>query len=363
MRIFLSAFIISLLTMATLQAQSVQINETSATRSNSFGEFPVAGHIVNISGNKLSFINGGIQSSSINEHTSISTLLSLSEVSIFEGSGMQLFSSSSFSPKSGDSSVKVYAQANGNYVVRENIANFLFFNSWGDIKQSISNSSQSTEGESVSELAADPAFKTIVIYNPTIVRNGVEGSRARIVNNNFTTTNLFSSNNREIRNINVSEDGQFIGILTYQNGSDDLFSMFDRFGNGLVSISFDQTIEDAVISSNGEFVTLRSNGRVGVYSTLSGERIGSTSFRSRLVYAEFIPEDQTILALTATQSGSVLNDVEVHAINIEQRSVERQEYNSALSTTNLLPLRIEREGSDRYILKGLNKTLKLQVQF
>lgn len=352
-----------MLTITSVQSQSIQISETSATKSNSFSQFPVAGHTINITGDELSFITGAVQSSSINEFTSISTLLNSSELSIFEGAGTSLFSSSAFSPKNDDSSVKVYAQANGGFAVRENIANFLFFDSWGDIEQSISNSSQSTEGESVSELAADPAFKTVVIYNPTIVRNGVEGSRASIVNNNFTTTNLFSSSNRKIQKIKVTEDGQYIGIVTYQNGSDDTFSMFDRFGNKISEISFNQTIEDAVISENGKFVTLRSNGRVGVYAILSGERIGSTSFRSRLVYAEFIPEDQTILALTANQSGSVLNEVELHAINIEQRSVKRQEYDSALSTTDLLPLRIEREGSNRYTMKGLNKTLRLQVQF
>lgn len=363
MRIILSVIIFSFLSLTSLKSQSIQISEASETASNSFNQFPVAGYTVNILDNNISFVSGNVQSSSVNGLTSISTILISDEVNVFEGAGAQLYASSSFSSSGGDSSVKLYAKANGGFIIRENIANFLFFDSWGEIQQSISNSSQSTEGESVSELASDPAFKTVVLYNPKIVRNGVEGSRARIMNNNFTTTNIFSSSDKAIRKVNVTNDGQFIGIVSYQNGSDDVFSMYDRFGNELAEIIFDQTIEDAVISGNGKYVTLRSNGRVGVYSIITGERIGSTSFRSRLIYAKFVSDDQTIVALTADQSGSVLENIQVHAINIEARAVQRQQYNSELSMTNLLPIELEREGAYRYVLSGLNKTLNLEVQF
>ncbi|HET8865357.1 MAG TPA: hypothetical protein VFM80_06625, partial [Gracilimonas sp.] len=107
----------------------------------------------------------------------------------------------------------------------------------------------------------------------------------------------------------------------------------------------------------------RSNGRVGVYSILSGERVGSTSFRSRLFYAVYVPEDKTIIALTADQSGSLLTETEVHAINIDMRAIEQQNYNSRLSITDLLPLELTRNRPFSYTLSGLNRSLDLNVQF
>jgi hypothetical protein len=202
-----------------------------------------------------------------------------------------------------------------------------------------------------------------VLYNPKIVQDGKEGSRAKIVHKNWTTSNIYFNSERAIRVVKVSDNGQFIGIVTYRPGTEDQVILTDRFGNDLVQISFDQSVEDVVISDDGEHITLRSNGRVGVYSTTSGERIGSTSFRSRLYFAEYIPEDETLIALTASQIGSVLENVELHAINIAARSIERKSYDSQLSITDLLPLDLSRTGSFRYTLSGMNKTLSLKVQF
>ncbi|MBD3616286.1 MAG: hypothetical protein HUJ22_06885 [Gracilimonas sp.] len=342
-------------------AQSLSISETSATQNNGINQYSVAGHQVGISNNSLSFTNQAV-SSHINSLTAISAALAGSGVTVHAGNGVALYDAL-YNLKGNDASAKIYAKLNGAFIVRENIANFLFYDSMGKIKQSVSNSSQSTEGESVSELAADPAFKTIVLYNPKIVQDGKEGSRAKIVHKNWTTSNIYFSSERAIRVVKVSDNGQFIGIVTYRPGTEDQVILTDRFGNDLVQISFDQSVEDVVISDDGEHITLRSNGRVGVYSTTSGERIGSTSFRSRLYFAEYIPEDETLIALTASQAGSVLEDVELHAINISARSIERNGYNSQLSITDLLPLDLNRTSSFRYTLSGMNKTLSLKVQF
>ncbi len=259
--------------------------------------------------------------------------------------------------------MKVYVKPNGGFILRENIANFLFYNSTGNIQQSISNSSQSPEGESVSELAADPAFKTVVLYNPKIVRNGVEGSRARVVKKNWTTRDVFYSSERAIRLAKVSENGQYIAVASFKSGTDDEVKITDRFGNELGSFSFNQNVVDIIISDDGEYVTIRSNSRVGVYSLLNGEREGSTSFRSTLHYAEFVPEDETIVAITADEAGSVLSNIEMHAINISERSIERQEYNEELGITKSLPLDLERNGRLSYTLTGLSKSLTLNIRF
>ena len=355
-------FILFALTPVTAFSQSLRITESSVTKGNNSNQFNVAGHQITISNNSFGFASGNV-SADLNKLTALSGVLNSSGISVFEGAGTELYSSSSYEMQSGDNSAKVYVKPDGGFIVRENIANFLFFDESGQIEQSVSNSSQSTEGESVSDLAADPAFKTVVLYNPKIVRDQIEGSRARVVKPNWTTSDIFYSGDRAIRTVRVSENGQFIAVVSYKDGEDDMVDVMDRFGNELETFDFNQSVADVVFSENGEFITIRSNSRVGVYSLLNGEREGSTSFRSALHFAEYIPEDHTIIALTADESGSVLSGIEFHAINIEARAIERQDYNGRLGITELLSLSLNRTGSNSYSLTGLSKSLNLSVSF
>lgn len=333
----------------------------SVNGSNSTEVFTIAGEKVNLG--KDSFLNSASALSvDINSLTGISAVLQTNGVDIHSSSSEQLFSSQ-VSAAPGDESLKIYARLNGSFIIRENIANFLFFDESGSIEQSISNSSQSTEGESVSELAADPAFKTVVLYNPKIVRDQIEGSRARIVKPNWTTSDIFYSGDRAIRFVKVSDNGQLIAVVSYKDGEDDKVDVMDRFGNELETFSFNQTVADLRFSEDGEFITIRSNSRVGVYSVLDGEREGSTSFRSMLHFAEYVPQDNTIIALTADIAGSVLSGVEFHAINVEARAIERQDYNGQLGITDLLSVSLDRTGSNSYSITGLSKGLNLKVSF
>lgn len=332
----------------------------SVDGNNSSQVFNIAGEEVNLGQN--SFLKSeSVLSGDINSLTGISTILQADEVFIHSGSSDQLLASE-VSTAPGDESLKIYAGLNGSYAIRENIANFLFYDSHGNIVQSVSNSSQSTEGESISELATDPAFKTRVLYNPKIVRDGVEGSRARVLGSNYTTEDFFYSSDRAIRSVKVMNDGQFIGVITYGSGDDQL-SLFDRFGNELNTISFDQAVMDFALSTNGNFVTIRSNGRVGVYNVLNGERIGSTSFRSRLHFATFVPEENTIIAMTAERSGDMLSDIEFHAINIVQRSIKRKDLNGQLVTSEKVPVNLRRKGAYDYQLTGFNNPVDLRIRF
>lgn len=360
MRYFI-LFIVIVITSTLSVAQSLTVSESSATARNGIDQYMISGYQIAIDDNDLAFA-GNAASSSVNNLTAIAAILQSASVNVHAGNGDELFSTP-FNLKSDDSSAKIYAKLNGGFIIRENIANFLFYNSLGSVKQSISNSSQSTEGESISELASDPAFKTVVLYNPKVVNGGIEGSRAKVVNNDLTTTDIYYSSSRAIRTVKVSDNGQFIAIATYSPGTDAVVVIIDRFGNDLAEINFDQNVEDMVISKDGSYVTIRSNGRMGVYSVRDGERNGSASFRSTLLYAEYVPEDQTVIALTGSRSGSSLTDVEIHAINVAARAIQRQSFSTALSMTDLIPLKLSRKGTYRYSLSGLNKTLELSVSF
>lgn len=336
-----------------------QLN-VSVDGSNAIQVFEVAGKKVNLG--QDSFLNSSsVLSSDINSLTGNAAVLKMNSVGLHSNNPDPLLTSQ-VSTEAGDESLRIYAGLNGSFIVRENIANFLFFDANGDIKQSISNSSQSTEGESISELAKDPASKTVVLYNPKIVRDGVEGSRARIVNSNSTTEDFYYSSDRAIRDVKVTNNGQYIGVITYGNGDDQL-SLFDRFGNKLNMISFDQSIMDFEFSSNGKFVTIRSNGRIGVYDTVSGERKGSTSFRSRLHFATFVPEESTIIAITAERTGNTLSEIEFHAINTELRSIERNELNTRLGINDKVSVNLQRKSAYNYRFTGFNNPVDMSVRF
>ncbi|MEX0609383.1 MAG: hypothetical protein WD016_11260 [Balneolaceae bacterium] len=344
----------------TANAQSLQVSRDASTQGNSTSQFLVGeGEQISITNSSLKFDPDAV-SADVSE-SGLSASVDASGISVFDGNGSELIDTR-YDMISDDSSLKIYATWNGSFIVRDNIANFSMYNSFGNIDYSVSNSSQSTEGESISELAADPAFRTVVLFNPKIVRNGQEGSRARYIKNG-KAIDFFSSQNRAIRSVHVSENGQFIGIVTYNAGTEDEVSITDRFGNELSKIPFDQTITDVRFSDDGRFVTLRSNSRVAAHSVVTGERVGSTSFRSTLHFAKYIPEDETIIALTGDKSGSVLTNVEVHAINVSERAIEREELNFSLGVTDLIPLKLTREGRFSYTFSGFNQKLKVNASF
>lgn len=360
MKSFFLSFLLSL-SLAGIQAQSMQISETPATADNSTRQFQIAENTVNIRGNSPAFVSPS-KSSAINTITGIAATVGAENLRVYDITGDELLSYT-YELKQGDSSIEVYAKPEGGLILRENIANFLFFDTYGEIEASISNSSQSREGESISEITADPAYKTIVLYNPKIVRNGMEGSRVRVVDSKNNVSTVYSSEDRAIRTVKVSDNGFFIGVVTYKSGSDDELIIMDRFGNEINNFSFNQNITGFRISEDGRFLTLRSNSRVAVYSVVNGQRIGSTSFRSTLHFAEYIPEDDTIIALSGDQAGSEVSNIELHAINISERKLQRESYSEKLGTTSLVPLTLTRTGTLSYTISGLSKTLGLTVRF
>lgn len=355
-----SLFILFALWFAGANAQSLQVTADPSTSNNTTNQFTVGDEQITLNNESLSF-GGGAASSDI-ANSGISATVGESGISIYEVDGTELINKE-YDMISDDSSLKIYAMSNGGVIVRENIANFLIYNPFGDLLHSISNSSQSSEGESISELAADPYFRTIVLYNPKIVRSGQEGSRVSIVDKDGEATDIFNSVDRAIRKVNVSENGQFISIITYNPGTDDEAVLTDRFGNELNRISFDQTLTDTQFSDDGRFITLRSNSRIAAHSVMSGERVGGTSFRSTLHFAEYIPEDNVVLALTADKSGDVLTNVELHAVNLEARSIERQSYNSSLGTSELIPVALQRNGRYNYSISGFSQNLNVRASF
>lgn len=342
------------------KAQSLTITPVSETANNSTTEFLFKGMDVPITRDKVEF-SENIVTSDI-AASGLAVILNSESLTVFDVNGNKLIDRR-YTYTADDKTYQLTVANNGRFVLRENVANFLFYNHLGQLQFTVSNSSQSRDGESVSEFAADPAFKTTVLYNPIIKRGGEEGSRARVIDKNGYATEFYYSDTRAIREVKVAENGNLIAVINYRNGTQDEVTITDRFGNELNSIPFDQSISGVQFSDDGRHITIYSNGRAGVYSILKGSRIGSTSFQMPVVFAKYFPQDNVIVALTGYEVAGEISNVELHAINIEQRSIERSGFNERLGKSRLIEPKIERKGANKYQISGFSKHLNMHVSF
>lgn len=264
-------------------------------------------------------------------------------------------------PAEDDPSLEAYAKPDGSVIVRENIANFLMYNTFGSVAKSISNSTQSEGGEAISELAMSADGKTVVLYNPQVNQGGQTGSRAKVVKGMDTTADIYYNQDRMLSVVNISAEGELISLTSIKAGSDDQVLLMDRFGNELNTIEFDQEVEGVSFSENGLFVAIFSGGRVAAYEIRSGERVGSTSFRNtRVQFAAYVPSDKSIIALTGSGE-RIINDAQIHVVNVEARKIARQDVSGSL-VRNGSPV-FKRAASGNYTITGFDKILDLRARF
>ncbi len=299
-------------------------------------------------------------SSSPSNTVFLSAQVSSEGVTLSESNG-EVLTNAAYNAPSGDPSLETYALPDGSFIVRENIANFLVYDSFGRVQESISNSTQSEGGEAISELAMDASGKTVVLFNPKVMRNGQTGSRAKVITSRSVPIDIFYSEERELSVVEVSPNGEFIAFASVKSGTDDEIQLTDMFGNLLNTISFDQPVKGVSFSENGLFVTVFSGGRVAAYEVRTGERVGSTSIRNTtVIFAGYDPIDKTIIALSGNE-GSSISDVQLHAVNVSARKIAREEFSDNLLVQK--PIKLERTGSGRYKISGLDKDLNLRASF
>lgn len=356
-------------------AQSLSISTQANSAGNGSSTFTLAEGKVSLTANQISFqatgrTATGFTAFAISGDNSNLALLkgngSASSAAIFSSTGNQLLEYEVTNISAGDPSVAVYPYNNGSLLVRDNIVNFSFYDSFGSIITNVSGSSQSQGGESIAEVAMDPAAQTVIIYTPKIKNENALGSQAGYVGSDMRLQNFFYSSDRSIKYLDVSDNGQFVLFITAKEGDEDRVHVTDRYGNELAAFSSDENLKAAHISEDAGVVTIYSAGRVLVYGTLSGERLGSTSFRSEIIEADYFSEDDTIVTLTGSynDSNGSITDAEFHAVNIEERKVERKAYSSGTLTTNdALELEFKRMGRNHYRLDGTNKGLDIRVSY
>lgn len=363
------AFIFSLILIpALLAGQSVTVNAVSGQESLTNSEYSLSQGSVRVSGNQLM-----ITGQSVNQVKSWSASSGGKKVGVIESgvgiklhgfdySGTKLFENKLEFFQQSDETIKVYSYDSGKMILRDNVANFSFLNPKGESLFSVSNSSQSTGGERISMLSSDANGKTVVLYNPVIAYSNGRGSRATLVFNEQDQRVFFSSDNREIRDLKVSQDGSFITLLTSGSGNNHAY-LFDRFGNELFSIDLAEGQLGLSVSDGGEFLTNYSSGRVQVHNTISGEGTGSTTSRNPVLYANYIPQDEMIIVLNGRNTNGAISEGMITAIHVTKRQIARSDINFTVSAKDLESLSLERTGTNRFKLTGLNKSLELRTSF
>lgn len=326
MKTFSTTLVLSFFTIS-LFAQSLKISESSG--SNNFLNATLNGNTVQVTEQNGAVINSG-----------------------------------EYKLDTDDPSFKIYPLQNGAYIIRENIANFVLFDSFGSVIRPISNSTQSKDGEKISELATDPMGKTIVLYNPQIRNGNNRGSQAKVIGLENSEQIIFYREDQEIKAVRVAESGEFIAIASGKEGSDNEVVVMDRYGNEIRTITFDQEVKGLNLYGSGSTLTVYSEGRVAVYNVLSGERLGSSSFRGApLQFANYSGSDQTIVGLTGDLNGTTLSNIEIRIINVAARKITSQEFSGTVEISDLDNISLNRTGRFSYSLTGMSKDLNLNASF
>ncbi|WP_138430225.1 hypothetical protein [Fodinibius saliphilus] len=366
--------LILLLLPVTVFGQSLDLSVVPPTTNNSTSTFLLDDSEVVINSTAIRFLESGttINSYEVLGVSPANTIISVlkrsgekGQISVYSPDGEKLDEFSSIILGDNDPSIAVYPADNGDVLLRDNIANFTFYGRSGNISDNMSSSSQSKQGEQISEVAISNDQKTMIIYSPKIKRDNNFASQVKLKMANGRFRDIHYSSDRYIKSLELSDDGNVMAVITAKQGSDDQAIIMDRFGNELNTITTDKNLIGASFSADHEFITLYSGGRVMVHNVLSGESLGATSFRSPVFLADYFAEDNLILAVTGnyTTTAGVLSNVEFRGINLKKRSITTEEFGSSVGFLKASDASIERLSADNYQLNGGSKRVRIKADF
>ena len=352
-------------------AQNISISVGEEPSGSSGTVFPLEDGELSVSANQMSLGEREFYmpySWSVSpENRKISFLLKESQViyQVLDSDGSSYFEKKLEFFNIRDETAKNYQFDDGSSILRDNVANFSFYSPKGEQLFSISNSSQSTEGERESELATDNSGKTIVLYNPVINYGNATGSRASFVTSERELYTFFRDREREISRLDVSSSGTFICIIVKPAAGSGEYSalIFDKFGNKLFDLNTDEELTGLELTADAKFVTLYSSGRMQVYRLNDAERIGSASSRNSIIYAMYDPNEDLIIALGGNINGYSVTNASVTVVHIGQRQIASEVINSNLHALNGDDIRLVKEDHQHYKVLHLDRSIQIRTSF
>lgn len=368
----LLTLVLLLFSLSALNAQSVTAEFYSGNQASGSSEFPLYKGVLTTSGD--TFLFGTDNQITLTNPVSFSVSNGLKMVgaiqftqgltaNVFNYKGRQVVSSDLEYADPSDETIHLTTLDTGEFILRDNVANFSFFTPSGERKFTYSNSSESSGGELPSEISVSSDGVLKVAYNPVIQFQNNRGSRISIITGDREGEEVFYSQNRVITRLKVLPEDYLLSVITEDDSGAKKIHLFDRFGNSLFEMEPDIDVTDFNVSDDGGFITLYSGNRVQVYRTETVERLGSATSRSRIVQAAYFPDENLILTLGGRESGRQIESPEITAINIQKRQIERTELNGAISFRDSSKIAISKDGGSNYRIEGINKPIRVTAKF
>lgn len=370
-KLFTAGFLLFLIPVV-LNGQSLSVTEGNEA-TNSTSQFEMQQGVVTL-GNEITFASSDVTLSDFEAYglspdMSIMGLLSIRDderrATVVDARADTLADYEVTNFDSGERSLQLYPFNSGGSMIRNNIANFNIYDSFGELIENVSSASSAAEGQVISEVAMNPSGSSVAIYTPNIEYSSSNGSRIQFLQPNMRLEQIFSNEERTMETVTFSENGQFMAVLTKAEGSDDKIYIIDRHGNELGLIESSEDNMGATLSENGSHVVAYTDQRAVIYETISGERQGGTSFNAQLLQTQFFPEDNLLIALTGShdEESGTASDLQFHGINFESQQVARKDYGSSLGFNEHIARYFERQESGAYLFKGAHKTLDITTSF
>lgn len=263
-----------------------------------------------------------------------------------------------------DETLDITVLDSGEFILRDNVANFTFFDAAGNRGYSVSNATQATGGERPSDVSYSNKGETVVFYNPVVrYSDGEEGSRVSVASGeeDKESISIYSSRTRTIGRLEVSSSGSFITFSVTGEDGNSRVKIFDRFGNQLQEIGLEMTLSGFNLTENGHYLTVYSDNRVQVYRTSDMERLGSSTSRSRIIHAAYQPEESTIITLEGQIRNGGVNNPQISAIDLERRELNREQLSGSISFLDRKDVKISRRSAGSYYISGINKPIEVSI--
>ena len=282
---------------------------------------------------------------------------------VYNSEGMELLNTGLQNVSSTDETTGLKLLNTGEFIVRDNVANFSFFDAAGIRASTNSNSASTSGGEQTSQIAVSDDGVTKVVYNPVIQYQNSQGSRISLVTGDNEAEEFYNSSDRIIINLSVSESDHTVSVITESASGSRSLHWFDRFGNLLSEMDSDLTIEGFSTTSDGNYVTIYAGNRVQVYNTATSERLGSASSRSSVIKAVYFPDSNLILTLGGNLNDKEIDSPDITAVDLQKRQIERVRLNETVMFMDRTDIRIEREGTRTFKIDGINRPIQVTAQF
>lgn len=263
-----------------------------------------------------------------------------------------------------DPSPKIYVLDNGEVFYRFNISFFRHYDSNGEQIETINNSSDSPEGEMISELKRLPYSNGVLLYNPQIRYGGDQtGSRVQYYDGKGDPEEIFASEDRQIQDLTYSKNGQLL-VLHLIDDNTHYSRAVDLNGNTFYSHEYDdfEPVELSV-SDDGRYLVSRGSSRVMTHDMHTGESMGSTSIGTSTLSATYSSDLNSMLVLSGSysESNNSLSNMELRRVDVVERSIDTKEIDGSYHWNQLLPLRIDTRAGNEFRISGINRPLQITM--